>query len=290
MPTTLLTQEFILALKEQDKVDFIKTLITQFAPSMSTADAAKLANITISSPVNLNVMLTDIAGKVDKVAGKDLSEEDFTTALKTKLSTMEGSHFKGVHTTLALLETANPAAGAEDGSYAYVKASPTDAEVMVMLDAGVWVEQSSGGAGVAMTGAQIKALYEAEADTNVFDDAEKLKLDNAEKVFAGTHADLAALELAFPAALAVNGSYAYLNNSIDPQSFAMLSGGAWVEVGAGGGTATPTSAEIKTLYELNGDTNAYTDAEKLKLSTLEGSHFKGAHPDEAALLLAHPTA
>lgn len=138
------TQEFILALKEADKVAFIKSLFT-----------------------------TDFASKVTAVAGKGLSAEDFTTALKTKLSTMEGSHFKGVHTTIAKLETAHPAANAEAGSYGYIKATPTDAELMALLDGGAWVEQSGGGSGSAMTGVQIKALYEAVVDTNVFDDAEK---------------------------------------------------------------------------------------------------------------------
>ena len=53
---------------------------------------------------------------------------------------------------------------------------------------------------------------------------------------------------------------------------------------------TLTNAQIKTQYENNSNTNAFTDADKQKLLTLIGSHFKGTHVDEAALLLAHPTA
>lgn len=40
---------------------------------------------------------TDISGKVDKVAGKDLSTEDYTTAEKTKLSGVENGANKYVH-------------------------------------------------------------------------------------------------------------------------------------------------------------------------------------------------
>ena len=38
-----------------------------------------------SGVIDLGTISTDISGKVDKVAGKQLSTEDFTTALKTKL-------------------------------------------------------------------------------------------------------------------------------------------------------------------------------------------------------------
>ena len=179
-------QEFILALKEQDKVDFIKTLILQFAPGMPAADVAKLANITVSNPIDLDNLLTSIAGKVDKIAGKGLSEndyttvekalvasalqtpvditgkvdkiagkglskEDFTTALKTKLSTMEGSHFKGAHLDEAALLAAH--ATAEAGSYAYVVVHSQ--EHIFIWNGTAWEDTGSTGA-AHLTDAQIK--------------------------------------------------------------------------------------------------------------------------------------
>lgn len=49
------TQEFIDALKEQPKVDFIKSLITQFAPGLSPADAAKLGHLLITKDFDADV-------------------------------------------------------------------------------------------------------------------------------------------------------------------------------------------------------------------------------------------
>ena len=118
----------------------------------------------------------ELAKKVNSVTGKGLSTKDFTAALKSKLATMEGTHFKGIHDSLAALETASPAASAEAGSYGYIKHG-TDAEKVAMLDGGAWVELASGGgAGNPLTGAQIKALYEGNADTNAFTDALKATL------------------------------------------------------------------------------------------------------------------
>lgn len=50
------------------------------------------------------------------------------------------------------------------------------------------------------------------------------------------------------------------------------------------------AASIKTKYESNPDTNAYTDAEKTKLAGLESSKFVGQYPDLASLQTAYPTA
>ena len=50
------------------------------------------------------------------------------------------------------------------------------------------------------------------------------------------------------------------------------------------------AASIKTKYESNLDTNAYTDAEKTKLAGLESSKFVGQYPDLASLQTAYPTA
>ena len=51
-----------------------------------------------------------------------------------------------------------------------------------------------------------------------------------------------------------------------------------------------TDAEIKTQYENNTNTNAFTDAEQTKLSGLTGGRYLGVFADLTALQTAHPTA
>ena len=52
---------------------------------------------------------------------------------------------------------------------------------------------------------------------------------------------------------------------------------------------TYTDAEIKTKYENNANTNAFTDAEKTKLNNLETSKFIGEYVTLPALVSANPT-
>ena len=53
-------------------------------------------------------------------------------------------------------------------------------------------------------------------------------------------------------------------------------------------TADMTAAEIKTAYESNPNSNAFTDAEKAKLNALSASRFLGVYPTLTALRAAHP--
>ena len=140
---------------------------------MATKQTEEIA-ITLKDAALISLLIQElgIANKADKVAGKGFSQEDFTTALKTKLDGIHGSHFKGVHKTLAELETASPAASAEAGAYAYIK--DTGDEKVAMLDSGAWVELSAGGQ--PLTAAQLKILYESNADTNVFSDGDKANI------------------------------------------------------------------------------------------------------------------
>ena len=55
-----------------------------------------------------------------------------------------------------------------------------------------------------------------------------------------------------------------------------------------GATADQTGAEIKTAYEAEANTNAFTDAEKNKLAGLESSKFLGTYISLSALEAAHP--
>jgi len=102
---------------------------------------------------------------------------------------------------------------------------------------------------IDQTGAEIKSLYEAESNTNAFTDAEQSKLAGIEAGATGnqTGAEIKAL-------------YEVEANAFTDALFTKLSG---IEAGA---TTDQTGAEIKALYEAEADTNAFTDAEKTKLS------------------------
>lgn len=68
----------------------------------------------------------------------------------------------------------------------------------------------------------------------------------------------------------IEGTFIYNSTLKTPQFY---NGSSWVSIGAGGSTLT--AAQIKSLYESNTDTNAYTDDEKTKLAGIEA----GAQPD-----------
>lgn len=112
--------------------------------------------------------------KVDKIDGQGLSESNFTQAEKDKLSGLEGPHFKGTYPSLQALMDAGIIAVA--GDYADVDGGAGEETFRCIWDVSnsQWVEQL--GTSTQLTGAQIKSEYEAQPDTNVFDDSEKYKL------------------------------------------------------------------------------------------------------------------
>ena len=134
------------------------------------------------------------------------------------------------------------------------------------------------GATADQTGAEIKSLYEGEADTNAFTDADRTKLDGIEDGATAT-TNITGSE--------VKSLY---EGELDTNAFtdADQTKLAGIEAGA---TADQTGAEIKSLYEGEADTNAFTDADRTKLdgiedgatatTTLTGSEVKAAYEAEA---------
>lgn len=120
------------------------------------------------------------------------------------------------------------------------------------------------GATADQTGAEIKALYEAELDTNAFTDALLSKLNGIEP---GATADQTGAEIKV-----------LYEAELDTNAFtdALLSKLNGIEAGA---TGDQTALEIKTLYESNLDTNAFTDALLTKLNGIEA----GATADQLAV-------
>lgn len=110
--------------------------------------------------------------------------------------------------------------------------------------------------------AQIKALYEANPDTNALTNALLQKLQDLESSrFLGTFVDLGALQTAHPAP--AEGSYAHVDTGIGGTIATYIwdaSDTSYQEQLSGGGSETAGS--IKTKYESNADTNAFTNAEK----------------------------
>ena len=177
------------------------------------------------------------------------------------------------------------------------------------------------GATADQTGAEIKALYEAETNTNAFTDAEQSKLSGIESgadvtdetnvvsALSGATLSDAGTPQATDKVLVQDSSDLDNLKYVD---FSDFSSGTTVDVvsnvaadrilgritaGSGdseeltatqvrtlinvedGATADQTAAEIKTAYESNADTNAFTDAEQTKLSGIE----TGATADQTDL-------
>lgn len=145
------------------------------APTPGDIGAATAAQgAKADSAVQPAALTSALEGKVDKVAGKGLSSNDFTLAEKNKLAGLESSHFKGLHSSLTALQTAHPSGSA--GDYADVDAGAGLDVVRYLWDVSdsKWVAQAASGG--SMTPAEVKAAYESNPDTNAFTDAEQSKL------------------------------------------------------------------------------------------------------------------
>jgi hypothetical protein len=116
------------------------------------------------------------------------------------------------------------------------------------------------------TPAAIKAALLANADTNILTDAEKAKLASLEgSKYRGTFASFAALPLTGN----VDGSYANYDAGASAEvrlAIWDVSDSQWRDVR--GASTAETSASIKSKYEANPDTNAFTDAEREKLASI----------------------
>lgn len=111
--------------------------------------------------------------KVDKAAGLQLSQESYTTVEKAKLAGLDPNHFRGMFATLAALQAAVPTANI--GDYAFVDPASGSDVVQYLWDNNdsKWVYN---GPTAGVTAAQVKTLYESNANTNAYTDAEKSKL------------------------------------------------------------------------------------------------------------------
>jgi hypothetical protein len=118
------------------------------------------------------------------------------------------------------------------------------------------------------TNTSVKTKYEANADTNAFTDSEKTKLGSLESSkFVGEFVSKTALDTAYPTAPI--GSYAYVDAGVgsDVEKYIWDNDDVKWVLQQGESTAE-TPASIKTKYESNADTNAYTNTDKSKVDNL----------------------
>jgi hypothetical protein len=134
------------------------------------------------------------------------------------------------------------------------------------IEAGATADQSA---------AEIRAAVEAATDSNVFTDADHSKLDGIEALADVTDAvNVEAAGALMDSELTDLIGVKALDTStlqVKPTEGAFVDGDKTkldgIETGA---TADQTGAEIKSAYEGEADTNAYTDAAKSKVDWLEG--------------------
>jgi hypothetical protein len=112
--------------------------------------------------------------------------------------------------------------------------------------------------------AHILARIDETPDVNLISDAERSAIATIEPTkFKGTYATLGAI----PTAGAAAGMYAILTKAGDDTIAVWdVGAGAWVDTG--NAVTAETAATIKTKYESNANTNAFTDAEKNKLAAI----------------------
>lgn len=123
----------------------------------------------IGTRVKAATQATKLVTAIEGVADKNF----VTDAELAKLSSLESSKFLGTFTTSAAI----PVVSASEGSYAHVDAGVgTDVELWIYdNDDTKFIKSYSQIAGE--TGASIKTKYESNANTNVFTDSHKTKLD-----------------------------------------------------------------------------------------------------------------
>lgn len=118
----------------------------------------------------------------------------------------------------------------------------------------------------ATEAANIVAKVESVPDKNLITDAERTAISNIESPkFKGQYADLTALSAAHPTG--VPGEYATLTKPGDDTN-AIWDDGAnqWVDTEVS--VTAETAATVKSKYESNANTNAFTDAHLTKLNDI----------------------
>lgn len=167
--------------------------VITITPVNQTKSQVGLGNVDNTSDANKPVSTLQQAAldlKVDKVAGKGLSTEDYTTSEKNKLASIDATHYLApLQTTVQL--SALPQAGISDKARVYVENDLSDYFYDATAVSGdIAPDDQVGGIGfwrkVAVggeTAVSIMTKYESNADRNAFTNALKSKLDSITEIF-----------------------------------------------------------------------------------------------------------
>jgi hypothetical protein len=98
--------------------ELVKALRDRFEQEIAAAVAAAQSESSARAAADEDLQ-SQVSSKVAQQSGYGLSQENYTTSEKNKLSTLS-EHFKGTYTSAAALSAANPSGSA--GDYAYVDA------------------------------------------------------------------------------------------------------------------------------------------------------------------------
>jgi hypothetical protein len=229
-----------LATTVNTKLSIGDSLTKYVTPTMLAANA--FDSTSLSNRINLKANATDVntslATKVDKVTGKELSTNDYTTAEKTKLAAITGTN-TGDQDLSALATNAALA----------LKANTTDVNTALALKANATDVNTS-------LATKVDKVTGKELSTNDYTTAEKSKL----AAITGTNTGDQDLS-----ALATNTALALKANTADVTAALNLKANT-----ADVNTALATKVDKVTGKALS--TNDYTTAEKSKLAAITGTN------------------
>jgi hypothetical protein len=241
-----------------------RTLTSSYRPLSTLGESKEMIKAKYESNPDTNAFTDNEKTKLGAVPAPETLETQTGATDKANAAETAAKNYADTGDAGTLLSANNYAdsIGAtkvdKDGSKVLtdVNYSQADKDKLDGVEAGATGDQ---------TGAEIKAAYESEANTNAFTDAEKTKLAGLESPkFKGTFVSESALTTAFPTAN--EGESAHVDSGVSGKVELWLwdnSDNLW-RIAKGEGTEE-TAASIKTKYESNPDTNNFSDSLKSKL-------------------------
>lgn len=227
-------------------IKFDKILGTMREDDSSLAHSLPASSITYNNATS-GMTAADVQAALDELDGRvDLNDAKIGN-VDTNLTTTQTT------TTVDVVSS--------DGTDATLPQAIASGNAGVMSGADkAKLDGIESGATADMSDAEIKTAYENNANTNEFSDSEKSKLAGLDgSRFLGEYATLGALQSAHPSPQA--GSYANVDAGIGSDVIRYVwdsDDTAYIE--QLGVSTLLTDAQIKTQYENNANTNAFTDS------------------------------
>lgn len=212
--------------------------------AFTNLEKQKLQSLNNYNDTNL---IYQIGLKVDKVTGYGLSQQNYTLQEKNKLASMEVLTAENIKIRYEMNPNTNAFTDNDKTKLAGLS-NYNDSQLISQLNN------------------KVDKVANKQLSTNDFTNGEKAKLAGLESSrFKGKFPDVASLPLTGNSV----GSYAYVGmQGQDDQSYIWDDDdNKWI-LNTGGATAE-TPASIKTKYESNPDTNAFTNARRDKLNNLQ---------------------